>query len=206
MSLHVYYTKWACLDTRKSAPTIPSLETLLTEHLCYYLYQTDWAQESLRGNALQVDLTAIRYSLAVIETDALLRTSHYYHKHPCEVINDWVCLVCFSTRRKSTVNTADGQTETSLTVTNACFLRNAYGPKSHTHTKKREKLTELGSLCRLLDWRGDLHGLSQKMTYVIFSGWRCPPSIMLNRSDASFPCIPLMLELKKDCNNFFMAC
>lgn len=115
------------------------------EHLCYYLCQTGWAQESLRGNALQVDLTAIRYSFAATEADALLRTSHQYHKHPWEVINDWVCLACFSARKRS-VYTADGQ---KLNCNKCLLLKKHLWPKIiHTFKKKKkcsETLTELRS-------------------------------------------------------------
>lgn len=75
LSVHAYYNKWADSDiTEKTLPVL-SLETSLTEHHCYCLYQSDLGQGPLCGNALWAGLTATRYSLAVTEADALLRTS-----------------------------------------------------------------------------------------------------------------------------------
>lgn len=206
MSVRVYFAKWACLDNRKSAPTILRLETPLTKHLL--LLVPNWLSSGIsmwectagRLNCNQI-FTCSNRSICPSQNQLLLPQASL----GCD---KWLSLPSLLQHKKSEHCEHHWWTETSLIVTNACFLRNTYGPKSHTHPQKKWEVDRIKDLCanRLLGCRGGLHGPSQKMAYVIFSVWRCPPSIMLNRSDASFPSIPLMLELKKDCNNLFMAC
>lgn len=144
------------------------------------------------GNALWAGLTASRYLLAATGADALLRTSSCYHRHPWDETTESAWSP--SEKKEHYEHLMQG----NLFNCYECLLRKKCLWPKITHTKS-EKLSELRIFFtnRLLDWRRAFHG-EHPLWYSL--------TVTPNRSDASFPCIPLMLELKKICNNLFMTC
>lgn len=124
------------------------------------LVPSDPGQGPLCGNALWAALAALRYSLEEVKQILFLEPALLPQASlGCD---NQLSLPALP-QRKSTMNTSCK--ETSLIAANACFIANAYGPKSHTH--KRRSCQNQG--CFYKQTSRLKKGLSQETCLVGFS-------------------------------------